>query len=245
MKLTLLIFSFLIFNLYSYSQYSEELFEKSITEFEKGNVLLADSLITISINYERNNFRRGYLKYYNRGIFRFDMDSITKAISDFDTTLILKDDFYPALENRAICYYLRNDLEKANLDIDKVIRINSSYIEAYVLSSIISMNMKNFEKSISVCTQGLIVEKDSRLYLYRAISYFKNNKNDLAIKDIHAGELLFGYNNEDLMLAKLYYYFINENPLLCDLKKKFMKHNYSMNFFGNIEFEKKYNECCI
>jgi tetratricopeptide (TPR) repeat protein len=236
---------FVILNYIScYSQYSEKLFEQSILEYENGRLAKADSLISQSIDLERNNRKVDYLKYYNRGIFRQQMDSINKAIQDFDTVIYLKKDFYPALENRAVCYYFKGELMKSDVDIDQLIKVKGDYLEAFVLSAIVNIELKNYKKSILACSKGLALKKDPRFYLYRSICNIKLDKYQFSLKDIEMGEKYFGTSNTNILEARLYYYFVTKSPIFCSVVDKLKaKENYTLDFLNEKDLQKKFESC--
>lgn len=244
MKVGFIILIMMMLNLYSYSQYSEKKFQESVEEFEKGNFPKADSLITIAINYERST-HKDYLKYYNRGIYRMSVDSITLAIMDFDTSIFLKSDFYPAYENKAICHYIWGDKNFANKSIDLGLKTSPNELEGYVLSCIINIGLGNYQKSITACSKALTIKKDPRLYAYRAISNIYLKKFEVALEDIVNGESIFGSGNQYLLEARIFYLYKKSNKEFCELMKVHYKLYEQIGSidFNDPEFTKKYNDC--
>lgn len=228
----------------SHSQYSEKLFQESVKEFEKGDYKKADSLITASINYERY-LKRDYLKYYNRGIFRKSVDSIVLATKDFDTAILLNPNFYPAYENKSICQYLWGDKLSADKTIDSGLKVSPNELEGYILSAIINISIKNYQKSISSCSKALTIKKDPRIFAYRALANIYLKDFDLALKDIESGEQIFGSGSKNILESRIFYFYSVKSMSLCQTVKD---HNAIYSSVGSIylmdlEFMKKYSEC--
>jgi tetratricopeptide (TPR) repeat protein len=235
----LFLFSFSIAN----SQYSEMVFEEGVSEFNKGNYTKADSLFTASINYDGSE--KDYLKYYNRGVTRRMMDSISLAIKDLDTALFLNPKFYPAYENKAICQYLWGDHEVADNTIDKGLLYDKHQFEGYILSAIINIRLKNYKKIIDQCNKARGIKEDPRVFMYKSMGYTYLKKNDLALSNIMKGKEFFGEDNDAILEGELFYLFSVGSTRFCTSLLKYQNLGYSLtaDFTSDEEFKKKCSEC--
>jgi tetratricopeptide (TPR) repeat protein len=205
----------------SFGQQSKEMFERGIVEYQKGNLLTADSLLSKAIEYDQNIGEKDPYKFYNRGVIRRDLDSIIPAIHDFDIALMLKPDFFEALDNRATCHYLWDQDSLALIDATRALTINPKSMEIYVLRIVIYIGQNELRLASVDCSKALTVKKDPRFYAFRSMIAAKSNNFKNAEKDIKLGEYYFGTNNIHLIEARVFDSYMKKNY-------KEMCHHYQM-----------------
>jgi tetratricopeptide (TPR) repeat protein len=187
--------------------------------YNRKEFFLADSLISLAISYDQKNNVQDYLKFYNRGVIRKDMDSVNSAISDFTSSLKLYPNFYEALENRAVCYYTYKNLDFALEDIIKALVIRPADTEGTLLKCLINFDLKEYEDIILDCSKALQKKKDPRIYGMRSIASCMLKKYDNAKKDLAMGFYYFNKDHPQLLEAEIFYtYAIGKD--VCALSPK-------------------------
>lgn len=215
-KKILVIIFFILLGVDVYSQQTEEMYKRGLEAFDNNELVLADSLISLSIFYDQKNQVKDYLKFYNRGVVRKEMDSIIGAIDDFSISLKLYPNFYEALENRAVCYYTYKNLDFALDDINKALTIRPADVEGTVLKCLINFDFKEYEEIILDCSKALQKKKDPRIYGMRSIANCMVKKYDNAKKDLDMGIYYFAKKHPQLIEAEIFYFYsIGKN--ICQL----------------------------
>lgn len=153
----------------SFSQQSDEMYKRAIENYKLGNVNQADSLITLSILYD--GVVKDYLKYYNRGVFRQDLNLIDSSILDFKRALSINDKFYPAWENLAFSYYLNDSLLNAFEAIEIGLLKQPNQTEGYLFAANYLFKLHEMSLCIKFCDEGLKYKNDIRLFSYKSLAY--------------------------------------------------------------------------
>lgn len=189
-----------------YAQSAESLFKSAVIEFENGNSIKANELITKAINLDFKNSKKDFLKYYNRGIILLEIDSLDKAIIDFKEVLNLKKDFAPAHEYLSICFYYQSNLLDALSYIENAINLSPQNIEYNAFYCVINFELKNYDLIIDKCKKFVVIIEDSRFDSYLAMALLE--KEDLlgAINVLEKGEEKYG-NNTHISEAKAFLLF--------------------------------------
>ncbi len=190
-----------------YSQQSDEVFKLGLKACKSGNFKLADSLFIKSIEYGKRINAVSYENYYNCGIVKRELSQLNLAIAYFDTAIYMNPKYFPSYYDRSICYYWNEEYNDCIKSVDEGIKVNGKNLDILVLGAMACLADNSFVKGGLYCSKGKLVQKDSRFYGLQILLFLQNSELQRAKNEIQLGETYFKDNN-DILEAKLYYYFI-------------------------------------
>jgi len=141
-----------------------------------------------------------YTKAYNlKGQLHKKMKDYDLAITDFSYSLKIKKDPFVYLY-RANTYYLMEYWEKSIADYQKALEKlpNNQYAKFQIIS--IYIIQKKYKKALTSLSDIIVEDPNiAKAYLLRADIYHKQNKNDLACKDLSEAYRLGNAKAEQLI----------------------------------------------
>lgn len=228
----------------SISQNQEKLFEQSIDKFNEGMLSEADSLISLAIKLDSLDRKEDYLKYYNRGIFRLNMDSINIAIIDFKKCTTLVKQYVPAIENLALCQYLSGNYIECVETTMKLVELAPISSDGYAIQALAYIELENWKELIRTSQKALTYGTSSQFIAFRIIGYSKIGQFDLANNEIEQSMKKIDQNDIDFLEARLVFE-IETNKNYCKLYQIILnlKPDFLFLFSDNVRYKKLLNKC--
>jgi len=124
-------------------------------------------------------------KGYNyKGLALTGRKLYSDAIKEFDKSIKLKIDFFPAYLNRADAYYKSDNFEKCIKDYSYVIRKDPQNVYAFFARGVANLKYSEEDDAIKDFTKVIQLDKDYwQAYVNRGIAYYEEKQWELAIID--------------------------------------------------------------
>lgn len=222
-KHIIILYTFLSLNMFG-QDYCSDIFDDALEVYKEGDLKLADSLLTISINCDSIKSKYVFLKYYNRGVIRSDINEFELAKKDLIICLELKQNFYPAHENLARCLLLNKEAEKAVKYIDSISPIYDyqNKLEFNAAKAIGLVKLNRFEDLLKLSTDVLNRTEDSRFLRYKVLSYVRLNR--ISYADTYVSLYYANYPITTYLMEAKFYYLVAKKEY--DLASKLLKDIY-------------------
>lgn len=152
--------------------------------------------------------------HFRRGQCYFDKDQLTLALSDFSTTLELETLHYRAIYLRGMTYFfivMESDNKRMNeyaiQDLDKAIKLNPKYVDAYIGRALIYLNMHQLTLAKADLYQANRLDTENAdTYFYLADVFLEESQFDLALENISEAIELNSKNEDAFYKRGLIYY---------------------------------------
>jgi tetratricopeptide (TPR) repeat protein len=218
--------------------YIDALFFKSITEFELGynyiynypNINILDDSFFNFQNFDLLNFTGQYLHSYIKARNLFLVESLGKAKTEINKSILNNPKFPKSYYLRGLIYYREMDFKNAYNDFISTIELNHNYSEAYTMLSNIynSYEMPNRAiensnisiNSIKINPNSKSYRLNSESYRSRAFAYYLLGKYNLGLIDINEALSLNPYSLDNLNTLALIYSAQNNNNLAVQTFEK-------------------------
>jgi tetratricopeptide (TPR) repeat protein len=123
-----------------------------------------------------------YYAWHNRGQAYFLQDEYDLALDDYNTAIMLKEDFGLAYNNRGAVYYYLDQYDKALEDYHRCIDREPTNVLPYLNISDIHRDREAFDEALFYIHQAELIDpNDPSVYSHRASVYEKQGKTDEAI----------------------------------------------------------------
>jgi tetratricopeptide (TPR) repeat protein len=239
----ILTFLLVTISFFSVSQPVESEFEKGVKALNEGEYLLADSLLSVAIIQDKSINKHDYLKFFNRGLARQLMDSIPKAILDYDTSIIYNANFPIAFRHRATCHYMYDNDSLAIKDIRRAIELNKNDYSNYLVSVLIYYELKNYHAMIIDCSRGILLKKVPDFFAFRALANINLGDFEKAKKDIDYGKKYFP-NTPVILQSDMFYMFKHKKSSPCKLHQEIMTINPNFYYLiRDVDFQLELSKC--
>lgn len=198
------------------------LLEKEKELFSKEEYEIMKNIISKKLNNNEIPIYEKAMNFKNEGNILFKNKEYKKSIQKYNEAIKLIDDNEIFYSNRAACYQSLNQLDKAIKDCNKAIKLNSSFIKAYIRLGSIYLIKGDRSKSLSNYEKVLTLDSDNQT-AKEALNKLMENPSSNETKVDPAQDSNFEKKIQEL---------IKENPELYKKAEEFMKNGNGNQFFN-------------
>jgi tetratricopeptide (TPR) repeat protein len=147
--------------------------------------------------------------HYNRGLHFDKTGKLDKAIRDYSNAILLKEDYYEALQNRGRSYRLSKQYENALSDFSKAIESDSTRVIAFLNRGNTFGDLERYEESWADFDKVIRLDPtNANGYFGRGFSNFRLNRLQEAIQDFSRAvelnpNMADGYYNRSVTYGNL------------------------------------------
>ena len=147
--------------------------------------------------------------FFSIGLLLSHGNRTEKAISAYDTAIVLKPDFWEASYNLGIARYDIRQYDKAMVNFNKAIELNHNFASAYYNRGILKSELKDYEGAIADFNETITLKPDHiEAHNNRGIAKSKLDRHESAIADFDKA-ITLGFN-----CAEVYCHRASANALL-------------------------------
>ena len=125
---------------------SKKVLQEVIDKYNEGN--LKQSLDEIKVLIK--NYPNSALSYNIQGTIEMTLDNIDVAEKSFRKAILLKDNYFHAINNLGLIYYKKESYEQAIHCFKKASKFDKDYNDPYLNLSAVYIDTNNFEKAKSI-----------------------------------------------------------------------------------------------
>ncbi|HRU67572.1 MAG TPA: glycosyltransferase family 39 protein [Bacteroidia bacterium] len=162
---------------------AEIVFAKALALYQKGIYNEAIRLYTKAISFRDSKITPQ--AYHGRALCFIRINKIREGFQDFDSAILLKNDYAEAWSNRGILKGQQGDTRGALADLNKAIELNPAYVKAYLNRSIAYLTLNQIPQAMLDLNTAIGLDSlNAQAYYLRGITQINSGNKSAGCKDL-------------------------------------------------------------